>query len=512
MFAGRSTPPWSPAPTAARLRQARGLAMDNRVDDAIACYRDLLARQPDHLGAALGVHLTLPPVYRSAREVRATRTRIEAGLAALLADRSRYARLPADACITQLAWVNFFVAYQGLDDTAWQSGYGDFVTGLLDAHLPEFRARSAASARRGRRLRVGFVSEYFRRCTVGGYFSGWITRLDPARFETFVYHLSPRKDGLTQHIAARCGQFVDLGTPAHASLRACAARIRADAPDVLVYPEIGMDAHTFLLASLRLAPRQCAAWGHPVTTGLDSIDLFLSSRDAEPDDGARHYRERLAPLDGLGVAYPRPARPPAKTRRDFGLPENATLYLCPHALFKLHPDFDALLAEVLKGDPGGVLVLFEAEQAASTRCYLQRLGRVFDSHALDVQARVIVLPYQSHADYLAINRLCDVMLDPPHWSGGNTALDAIASGLPIVTFAGQFMRGRQSAAMLRRLGLPELIAGSTDDYPRIAHALAHDPAWRTRARARLDSDADVLFDQSDAIASLQALLDDIGHG
>jgi CRISPR-associated protein Csy1 len=508
-------PPWRASPvtaTAAQLQQARRLAMDGRVDEAIAGYRHILARRPDHLGAALGAHLTLPPVYRSAQELRAARTRIEAGLAALLADRARYACLPAEACIAQLAWVNFFVAYQGLDDTAWQSQYGDFVAALLHVHLPEFVRAPDPPAGRGRRIRVGFVSEYFRRSTVGGYFSAWITHLDPGQFETFVYHLSPRQDGLTRHIAAHCAHFVDLATPAHASLRACAARIRADALDVLIYPEIGMDPHTLLLASLRLAPRQCAAWGHPVTTGLPGIDCFLSSRDMEPADGDGHYRERLVRLDGLGVAYPRPAPPPMKTRRDFGLPEGRTLYLCPHALFKLHPDFDTLLARLLADDADGVLVLFEADQAAVTQCYLQRLGGALAESGLDARQRIVVLPYQRHADYLAINRLCDVMLDPPHWSGGNTALDAIASGLPMVTFEGPFMRGRQSAAMLKRLGLPELVAASADDYLRIARALAHEPGWRSQVRAHLAGQAGTLFDQPGAIASLQAFLLDLAHG
>ncbi len=496
----------------AHLRQARRLAMGNRAAEAIARYHDILALQPDHLGAALGAWLTLPAVYRSAAELGAARARLEQGVTALLADRARYTHLPAASCIAQLAWVNFFVAYQGLDDTAWQRRYGDFVASLLHAHLPQFRQAPDVPIGHRRRIRVGFVSEYFRRSTVGGYFAGWITRLDPDRFETFVYHLSPRQDGLTRHIAAHCTRFVDLATPEHASLSACAARIRADAPDVLIYPEIGMDPHGFLLASLRLAPRQCAGWGHPVTTGLASIDCFLSSRDMEPADGDGHYRERLVRLDGLGVAYPRPAPPPPKTRGDFGLPEDRTLYLCPHALFKLHPDFDALLARLLAEDTSGVLVLFEAEHPAVTQSYLQRLGGALAEAGVEARQRLIVLPYQSHADYRAINRLCDVMLDPPHWSGGNTALDAIASGLPLVTFAGRFMRGRQSAAMLQRLGLAELVADSADAYLRIALALAHDPAWRARVRTHLADHADVLFDQAGAIASLQAFLLDTGHG
>jgi predicted O-linked N-acetylglucosamine transferase (SPINDLY family) len=82
----------------------------------------------------------------------------------------------------------------------------------------------------------------------------------------------------------------------------------------------------------------------------------------------------------------------------------------------------------------------------------------------------------------------------------------------MVTFEGPFMRGRQSAAMLKRLGLPELVAASADDYLRIARALAHEPGWRSQVRAHLAGQAGTLFDQPGAIASLQAFLLDLAHG
>src|SRR5205085_186348 len=119
-----------------------------------------------------------------------------------------------------------------------------------------------------------------------------------------------------------------------------AARLRASAFDVIVYPEVGMDATTFALAALRLAPLQCAGWGHPVTTGLPSIDAFFTSGMMEPPDADDHYRERLVRLPGLGTRYPAPAVPPGVTRAEVGLPDDVALLLCPQSLFKIHPDDD----------------------------------------------------------------------------------------------------------------------------------------------------------------------------
>lgn len=494
-----------------QLKRARILAMQNGTDAAIRQYRQISHLYPGRLAPQLGEKLTLPVIYASADAAHLARERIEAGLSRLVSDCDRFLSLPPRTCLADLDWVNFLVAYQGRDDTAFQTRYGDFVHRLVSSHLPALCHPRASRSTTGRRIRVGFASGYFRQCTVGGYFRGWVTGLDRTHFEIFVYHSVPRRDALTRDIAARCDHFVDLSGPEYASLEACGKRILADELDVLIYPELGMDAHSFLLAALRLAPVQCMAWGHPVTSGLPSIDYFLSCRDAEPPDAAAHYREKLVLLDGLGVSYPRPRIPALKQRKDFKLPEDKTLYLCPQSLFKLHPDFDPLLAGVLLQDADGVLVLFEADNPALTHHFIDRLSKAFTHLGLDPQKRIIVLPYLRHPDYLALNRLCDVMLDPYHWSGGNTALDALASGLPLVTFEGRFMRGRQSAAMLRQLGLECLIARDADDYLRIVDSVVHDGDFRDQVRSTLRERADTLFNQAKAIESLQRFLLQVSH-
>ena len=95
-----------------------------------------------------------------------------------------------------------------------------------------------------------------------------------------------------------------------------------------MYPEIGMNAPTMQMAALRLAPVQCTAWGHPVTTGLPTIDYFLSSELMEAENAQDHYSEKLIRLPNIGVSYPKPYIPSlSKTRADYQLPEDAILYL-----------------------------------------------------------------------------------------------------------------------------------------------------------------------------------------
>jgi len=182
--------------------------------------------------------------------------------------------------------------------------------------------------------------------------------------------------------------------------------------------------------------------------------------------------------------------------------------LYPQSLFKVHPENDELIAAVLAGAPAATLVLFEGRHPALTDRFMRRLERAFVARGLAIRERALVLPSLSHPDYLRVNRVCDAMLDTLHWSGGNTSLDALACGLPIVTLPGALMRGRQTAGMLDVMGAHDLIARSRDDYVRIAVKLATDAPWREEQCRRIVKGRDRLFDDRAPIDRLQAFLQD----
>jgi CRISPR-associated protein Csy1 len=255
-----------------------------------------------------------------------------------------------------------------------------------------------------------------------------------------------------------------------------------------------------------LAPRQIAGWGHPVTTGHPTIDAFVSCADMEPAGADAHYTERLVRLPGIGTCYRRPALPERAPRAHFGLPDDRVLLLCPQSLFKVHPDNDALFADVLAASPRATLVMFDGRHPRVTERFVARIARAFDARGVSARERLIVLPSFPHDDYLRINLACDAMLDTLHWSGGNTSLDAINCGLPVVTLPGPYMRGRQSAAMLRIVGVPELVARDRDDYLRIASRLVGDPPWRTALSARIREGRTRLFDTREPVRAFADLL------
>ncbi|HSQ82778.1 MAG TPA: tetratricopeptide repeat protein [Casimicrobiaceae bacterium] len=488
-------------------------------------YRRSFESDRTDLRGALGARLSLPMIYADAAELRAARDAYAEGLASLHADvESLVAGLSSDQVIDGLRWTNFFLAYQGHDDRELQARYAAFVARALEIGAPQWRALPAAGASspapssspggpavpqapmRGpsARLRVGFASAFFHVGTAGRYFRSWITDLPRERFEVFVYHLRPGLDDIASEIKARADRFEEFGG-SRARPSVVAPAIRDDALDVLVYPELGMDHTSFALAALRLAPRQLAGWGHPVTTGHATIDGFVSCGGMEPEGASAHYTEPLLTLPGVGTCYRSLALPDAGSRARFGLPERAPLLLCPQSLFKVHPDNDDLYAEVLAANPEAMLVMFDGRHPRVTGIFEQRMARALDARGVARQ-RLRILPPVPHDDYLRINLLCDVMLDTLHWSGGNTSLDALACGLPVVTLPGAFMRGRQSAAMLRIVGVPELVAADRSGYVELATRLLRDPQWRGALARRIRDGRGLLFDARAPVEAFANLL------
>jgi CRISPR-associated protein Csy1 len=442
--------------------------------------------------------LYLPQVTDSREHIAALRTQFADGLEKLENDA---AWIKSEQELFALTHSNFLLAYHGEDDLALQRRYGQLIRGRASKVAPQWLEPPAK--RPHSRIRVGFLSSFFRQCTIGNYFEHWITGLDPRIFERFVFSTGWQPDALGERLRAAVDRFEVLRGGALDVARA----VRDAQLDILVYPEVGMGAQNCLLAHLRLAPLQCAAWGHPVTTGSAEIDVFLSCSAMEPEGTEVHYAERLIGLPGIGTHYARPTAVAAFSRASMNLPSGAHLYVCPQSLFKVHPDNDDLFLDIAARDSNAVFLFFQAMYPAIGAAFSRRIALRAEQRGIDARGRFRFVPRQNESGFRAILAQCDVVLDTLHWSGGNTSLDALAVAAPVVTLPGQFMRGRQTMAMLELAGVPELIASSRTQYVDTAIAIASDATGRDALRARLAEGSNAVFDQHAPIRALGETLE-----
>lgn len=429
---------------------------------------------PEDFAHAVKAALTLQPVYADGGERERERAAFEAGLTRLEEVTAGGAlHVPRDLTGQPLPG-SFYLAYQGMDDRALQERSGRLLESWLgaDAH-----AGVATAPVPGRVLAV---SGFLRDSTVGHYFRHWWEALRRDGYDVRLMQLGWSADALT---TAMAGGDRDRVLARDAGLHELLSEIRGLRPEVIVFPEVGMHDLTRLIAAHRLAPLQIAAWGHPVTTGLESIDVFASSDTIEPPDADAHYSETLWRLPGLGTRY-EPAQASDRRRRDFGLDKSRPVVLVPHNAFKIAPEMDAVVRAVLAGDPDIELVFVEGSAAWQARLLRRRLEAALGRKAM---ARVRWLPPMRRADFLALCRAGDACLDCWPFSGGNVSLDSLSVGTPVVTMRGDFMRGRQTAAMLDMLGLDRLVAEDEGALVQRLLEAVRSPELRDSIRAGLDS-------------------------
>jgi predicted O-linked N-acetylglucosamine transferase (SPINDLY family) len=397
----------------------------------------------------------------------------------------------------------FYLAYRERNNREVLSEYGRLCARLMQGWLDRQQFSLATRVPRDK-IRIGIVSAQIRDHSVwNAIVKGWCRHLDRGRFDLDLFALGPWHDRETLEAKSMASKFIQGGR----DLRQCVKMILERNPDVLVYPEVGMDVMTAKLASLRLAPVQAAAWGHPETTGLPTIDYYLSAQDFEPADAQGNYAERLIALPHLGCCYqPLPVESVDPDIAGLGVPAESVLLLCPGAPFKHAPWHDWIFSEIARRLGQCRLVFFMQQPQYLSEKLRERLGKEFARARLDFERYVSFIPKQPRPVFYGLMKHADVLLDTIGFSGFNTAMQAVECGLPIVTREGRFMRGRLASGILKRMGLQELVAATEEGYVERVVKLAQDSGYRNGIRARIAASRDVLYEDLAPVRALEEFL------
>ena len=394
----------------------------------------------------------------------------------------------------------FYLAYQEENNRDLLFQYGTLCARLMK-HWQDKQA-FPSPVFTGGAIRVGIVSAHFYGHSVwDAIVKGWFQHLDRERFELHVFHVGSKQDEETGWAKARSASF----TQGARDLKLWVKAVLEKQVDVLIYPEIGMDPMTVKLASLRLAPVQIAAWGHPETTGLPDMDYYLSAECLEPADAQNNYTEKLICLPNLGCHYhPEPFQSADPDLASLGIEGSVPFFLCPGTPFKYAPQHDHIFVEIANKLGRCQFVFFTHHQRGLSEKLHRRLEAAFAKADMNFNDYGRFIPWQEQAAFHGLLKRADVFLDTIGFSGFNTAMQAVECSLPIVTREGRFMRGRLTSGILQRMGMRELIAETEDEYVNLAVRLAQDAEYRLNIRQRIENSRSILFDD---IAPVRALED-----
>lgn len=461
-------------------------------DDAIEVYKKAIRLNPA-AGTVLHWASALPIIPVSTAQIIQVRTDIAEKIKKLTEDGLTLADPYEASCET-----NFYLAYHNLDDLLLQQAIAQLYL-QATPHLAWTAPHCGQPLAKKQLIRVGIISAYWFDHTMGKLNLGTIRCLSRDKFEVVLLRFNNKPDDMAQAINDAADHVVLLPK----NLAMARQLIAQQQLDILFYTDIGMDPFTYFLSYSRLARIQCVTWGHPDTTGIPNIDYFLSHVHMEIDNAQSLYSEQLVLLNHLPYYY----RPPPPThflrRKDFNLPQEGHLYVCPQSLFKFHPDFDSFWGNILRRDTEGYLVIIEGNHKQWTNLLQRRFQRVFN----DVIRRVVFVPRMSKNDFFSLLKLADVLLDPPYFGGGNSSLEAFALGVPLVTLPSHFLRGRITYACYQRMGIFDLVVNSPDEFVNKAYRVANDPTWRNEIMAKINDRSHLLYENREAIVELETFFE-----
>ncbi|MBF0444076.1 MAG: tetratricopeptide repeat protein [Magnetococcales bacterium] len=460
-----------------------------QIDAAVATYQKALTIK-GNVGLEITLALTQTPIQPSESAILNFREKLLQEITRLKKQNSN----ASDPYLT-VGTSNFYTAYHALNDIIIQKQ----LAGLYLHTYPmlNWSANFNPSPQKPHaKLKIGILSTHLYNHTIGSLNLGIIEHLNRDKFEVIIFRPKGKHDDFSQRIDLAADNVIHINKDLQEAREIIAAQNIA----VLYYPDIGMCSFTYFMAFYRLAPVQCTTLGHPVTTGIPNIDYFISSQSLEPAEAKEHYTEQLYLMEGLPCYYLR-AKPLAKkaSRIDYGLPLTGNIYLCPQSLFKIHPDFDATIMEILHLDPTGWLVLIEGANSNLTTLLKERWSKL----SVNNSEQIIFLPRMHEEKFTALFGVADVVLDTFHFSGGKTTSEALALGAPVITLPGSFMRGRITLACYKLMGVMDLVAQTPKEYIYLAHRLVSDPLWRSEIVNKIKANSHIIMENRDTVREFE---------
>ncbi len=334
------------------------------------------------------------------------------------------------------------------------------------------------------RIRIGYLSGWFHKPNYMRPISALLGNHDRSAFEVHLFSDSDEQempgfstrpgDAVHRTVATGNRDLVEL-------IRSCGIQILVD-----------LNGYSFP-ARLPLfvrppAPVTVAWFNMYATSGLGGIQYIVGDRQVVRPEDERHYTERVLclPVCYLTFEVPHdvpPVAPPPCLRDGF------LVFGSLASQYKIGPRVLDAWADILRRLGNARLLVANATLSSDgNRAYLSDR---FAERGVGAD-RLILLGPASHRRFLEYYDRIDVALDPFHYSGGTTTMEALWQGVPVLTIEGDRWASRTTRSLLHHAGLREFVARDVAGLVDLAVALGRDPAtparlsrWRSSMRERL---------------------------
>lgn len=260
--------------------------------------------------------------------------------------------------------------------------------------------------------------------------------------------------------------------------------------DILFYPEIGMDLFTFICGSHRLAPIQIATWGHSETTGMDSMDYYISSKYFNTKDDQKYFSEKLILLDSLGTYYS-PLELLVKNEKKeriykkFKLKPTQNIYNSLQTPGKTcRYEFLKIVKNILSKDPKGIFIALYYSNVEK-----DLMLKYFENYKNQIK----LFKFQPKKNYQELMKITTLLLDPFPFGSLNTSLDSFVFGKIIVAMPSNKINGNFCSGFYKKMDILEPVAYSEEEYVSKVLKFVNDYEYRKKIENKIIERKDALF-------------------
>ena len=395
----------------------------------------------------------------------------------------------------------FYYTYDNEDNLELSKKLNKFFKKTYSELQYKFELKSNGN----KKIKIGFVSEFFNNHTIEKLFKGLIFNLDISLFDISVFYLDNGK-GLSKEFFEEEKKKKLKNFQLPKLFKEKIDLILSQNLDIVFYPDIGMSSQLYYLTFLRLGRYQITSWGHPETTGNSNIDYFLSSKLLEINkaEAQKHYSEKLVLCDYLPMYL---SKPNIKKINDNEIKSN-NVYSCPQTLFKLHPDFDEVIFGILKKDKKAkIFFIKDKNQVFYTKIFNKFQKKIFQE--ID---RITFMSPLEKTEYIHHCGRASVLLDPFYFGAGNSFHESMVYGTPTVTMPTKYLRTKivQGAYEQMQIEKPPVVE-NIEDYVSKAIEIANMDQNKLLEMKKYYSESaeKYLFENKGALESFQNVMIDI---
>ena len=409
--------------------------------------------------------IILPMIFKNKDDVKSSRNRLNENLNEILNSEKKIL-LDIDNQI--LKPPHFELSYNEYDNLEINKKCVNFFRKIY----PQINETNVLKNISKSKVKIGFISEHLTDHTIGKLYKGIILNLDQNKFDTIVFHTQKTKKGQIYESfinAEKNNVIKNYILPK--KFKDKQKIISEQGLDILFYPEIGLSLDLYFLSYIRLAKYQITSWGHPETTGNNTVDYFLTSKLIEAQGSERNFSENLLYSNYVPMYYYTPIVKNILKKDE--LSKN-NIYSCPQTLCKIHPDFDDVLGNILKEDKNATIYFLKD---LDHTWYKKLINRFKKNKNLDLNRLKFIDRFTTWEDYINHCGKASVLLDPLYFSAGNSFYESMFYGTPSVTKPTKYTKSRLVLGAYNQMEIQDApiapVVDKVNDYVETAVTIAN---------------------------------------